>query len=108
MEYLKVKFVPADPELPAEIKEVPNDPSVFKILVDGWIEIVKTAHMRDMNICMIVNEDGIAQGKALNRRAMELSQYPGNIVGDVVFVGWNYHPDADWFDYPDAIDLTNA
>ncbi len=107
-DYIKVKLVPADPEMPEEIREVPNDWSIFKVLVDGWIEIVKTMHMRQQNICMIVNEDGHAKGKPLNRRAMEQSQYPGMIVGDVFFVGWNYHPDADWHDYPESIDLKHA
>ena len=102
MEMITVKYVPADSDQPEEFKEIPNDPSVFKVLVDGWVEIVKTQHMYYHKIVMLVNEDGIAQHKALNRRAMDQSQYPGPIVGDAVFVGWNYDSDSDWFDYPNT------
>ena len=108
MEMLQVKYVPADPELPEELKEVPNDLSIFKVLVDGWVEIVKTPHMMQQQIVMLVNDNGWNQGLPINRRAQERSQYPGKIVGDAVFVGWNYHPDSDWHDYPESIDLTHS
>lgn len=105
---IRVKITPADPNEEEELVVVEDGYEPLKTIVGGWIEIVKTQHLYDQGIVMIVNEEGLLHGLPVNRRAMEQSQYPGPIVGDVAFVGWSYDPDADWVDYPETIDLKHT
>lgn len=83
-------WVPADTDLPMEMKVVQNNWRSLADLVEGYMEIVRTEHLPELScgcrLIMVVNDNGLAQNLSQNQRAQVY--YPHSpIVGNVFFVG---------------------
>lgn len=83
----KMALIPAELTQPIALVEFTD--SLFMTMassaVGGYLERVRLPPaLGQFNICMFVNEDGVARHIPINRRASAL--YPGLIFGDVVLV----------------------
>lgn len=101
-----VWWVPAKATIQPQLKTIDFSLDSMKDLVGGWIEIVRTPHLPELDcgcrVVMVVNEDGHASELAPN--AFGTLMYPGHhvIVGNIFLVaeGPVKRPDS-----PTEIDL---
>ena len=78
---MKIMTVYTEPKK-LKTRYIPGDLSDFQREVGGYIEAVTVAELKDHNVVMLVNEEGMMKQLPVNENLI-----PYFFVGNVVFVG---------------------
>lgn len=113
---LNVFWIPADTDIPMEMKVIGADWQSMSRLVDGYIEVVRSTNVPDLYcgcpIIMVVNEEGMLQNMPDNLRATTATANGAvhAIRGDVFLIGEGLvkSSDPDEGPEPDFISLHSA
>lgn len=109
---LFVYWVPADTDIPMEMKAVANDWRALAQLVGGYFEVVRGRYMPELPCgCMMamgVNETGLLRRLPANPRVDVFYPFPPGICGDVFLVGEGLvktqdGDDVDFLSLPEAM-----
>lgn len=100
-------FIPADTDLPMEMKVIPHNLRAVQDLVGGYIEQLFPNPLLRLGcgclIMMLADEDGVPLHLPQNLRASTLRPGIHPIVGDVFLVGDGpVGAGRDWFSLPQA------
>lgn len=86
---MKAILIPADINVPmAEVEESGFRQLCKQFTNISWPERINTQALHDLNVVMVVDEDGHARSLDINMRALILSQYRGEfgLVGDALLL----------------------
>lgn len=113
-------WIPADPDIPMQLKIIGADWQSMSRFVDGYIEVISQVHLPELycgcSMVMVVNEEGLLKKLPENLRATALIppdkvNMTDSIVGDVFLVGCGQitpdhpedDPEVDFFTLPSAL-----
>lgn len=109
---LHVFFVPADTDQKMEIKVIHNGFQAMQRMVGGYIEIVRTRDMPELEcgcrLVMVVNEEGLIHSLPQNPRASIFYPFGAGIVGDAFILGEGPVPDEDGLTELDLFSLPQS
>lgn len=99
---LAMFWIPADTDIPMQMKMIGNAYQNVKRMIGGWVERISTEFMPDLycgcSMIMLVDED--ARAKQLEHNVRASIYYPPGILGDVLLVGEGPEratdPEEDW------------
>ena len=96
---MKGFYIPEDTDLPPIFIEVPGDDyNAYRALFGEhgieFPERVTTVNGKNNGFVTVVDNDSANGTHYLNRRATELSGYPGQLFGDVVFLSEEWVEDG--------------
>lgn len=101
---MKVIVIPQDAREP--IREVELDGSVLsfqqvrEISNIQYMENINTKALQELELVILVDDDGFQRGLSINQRGMLLAQYPGGLlVGDIVVARMGLNPLEGGYDH---------
>lgn len=109
----RVFWIPADVDIPMEMKVIATDWRSMASLVGGYIEVLRSDSIPELycgcHMVMVVNEEGRLHALPENHRASILANKPRPILGDVFVIGEGMvdipdeGQDVDFFSLPPAL-----